>query len=251
MNPVKVTQRRATVCHAARVSARVISLLDRPTYTYPQVDRLLGLTKGTAQRWLNGYRNGGKRYDPVLRRERIDTRWATWGEFVETRLLANYRDEDDIPVQRMRRAIEVLREEIDADYPLARGFLYLEPKGRELLLKAQAIADMPEQFAMLTRTGQIQLAPWVYEIVESADTDDNPLRDVVRLRVAPEFPDLHWDPRKRGGQPTVGDSNVLATTVAEFVIAGEPAGEVASWYHLTEEQVDQAVRYRHSHSPAA
>ena len=137
MNPVKVTQRRATVCHAARVSARVISLLDRPTYTYPQVDRLLGLTKGTAQRWLNGYRSGGKSYDPILRRERIDTRWATWGEFVETRLLANYRDEDDIPVQRMRRAIEVLREEIDADYPLARGYLYLEPKGRELLLKAQ------------------------------------------------------------------------------------------------------------------
>jgi len=239
------------VCHAHRVSARIFSLLDRPTYTYPQIDRLLGLTKGTAHRWLNGYRSGGKGYEPILRRERIDTRWATWGEFVETRLLANYRDEDDIPVQRMRRAIEVLREEIDAEYPLARGFLYLEPKGRELLLKAQAIADMPEEFAMLTRTGQIQLAPWVFEVVESADTDDNPLRDVVRLRVAPEFPDLHWDPRKRGGQPTVGDSNVLATTVAEFVTAGEPADEVAGWYHLTAEQVDQAVRYRRFHSPAA
>jgi uncharacterized protein (DUF433 family) len=104
---------------------------------------------------------------------------------------------------------------------------------------------------MLTRTGQIRLAPWVYEVVESADTDDNPLRDVVRLQVAPEFPDLHWDPRKRGGQPTVGDSNVLATTVAEFVMAGESADEVASWYHLTEEQVEQAVRYRRSHTPAA
>lgn len=233
------------------MSAKVVPLLERLTYTYPQVDRLLGLTKGTALRWLNGYRSGGKDYEPILRPERIDTRWVTWGEFVETRLLANYRDQDDIPVQRMRRAIEVLREEIDADYPLARGYFYLEPKGRELLLKAQAIAGMPEQFAMLTRTGQIQLAPWVYEVVESADTEDNPLRDVVRLRVAPEFPDLHWDPRKRGGQPTVGDSNVLATTVAEFVSAGEPPDEVASWYHLSEEQVDQAVRYRRIHSPAA
>ncbi len=233
------------------MSAKVISLLERLTYTYPQVDRLLGLTKGTALRWLNGYRSDGKHYEPILRPEWIDTRWVTWGEFVETRLLANYRDVDDIPVQRMRRAIEVLREEIDADYPLARGYFYLEPKGRELLLKAQAIADMPEQFAMLTRTGQIQLAPWVYEVVESADTEDNALRDVVRLQVAPEFPDLHWDPRKRGGQPTVGDSNVLATTVAEFVTAGEPPDEVASWYHLTEEQVDQAVRYRRIHSPAA
>lgn len=100
---------------------------------------------------------------------------------------------------------------------------------------------------MLTRTGQIQLAPWVYEVVDSAGTDGNPLRDVVRLRVAPEFPDLHWDPRKRGGQPTVGDSTVLASTVAGFVMAGE----VASWYRLTEEQVDQAVRCRHVRSSAA
>lgn len=45
-----------------------------------------------------------------------------WEEFVATRLLTNYRDEEDILVQRMRRAIEVLREEIDADYPLAHGF---------------------------------------------------------------------------------------------------------------------------------
>lgn len=233
------------------MNAQVISLLDRPTYTYPQVDRLLGLTKGTAHRWLNGYRQGGKQYEPILRRDRVDTRWVTWGEFVETRLLANYRDEDDIPVQRMRRAIEVLREEIDAEYPLARGVLYLEAHGRELLMKAQAVAGLPEEFAMVVRSGQIQLAPWVLEVVNTAEMDDNPLRDVVRLHVDPDFPDLHWDPRKRGGQPVVGDSNVLATTVAAFVNGGESPAEVASWYHLTEDQIDQAVRYTRSHPPAA
>ena len=233
------------------MSAQVISLLDRPTYTYPQVDRLLGLSKGTANRWLNGYRRSGKQYAPILRRERTHTRWVTWGEFVESRLLANYRDEDDIPTQRMRRAIEVLREEIDAEYPLARGFLYLEAQGRELLMKAQAVAGLPDEFAVVVRTGQIQLAPWVLEIVDAAEMDDNRLRDVVRLHVDPDFPDLYWDPRKRGGQPVVGASNVLAKTVAGFVNAGEDPAEVAGWYHLTEDQVDQAVRYTRVQLPAA
>lgn len=91
------------------MSAQVISLLDRPTYTHPQVDRLLSLSTGTANRWLNGYRRGGRFYEPILRIERSTTRWVTWGEFVETRLLANYRDVDDIPTTRMRKAVEFLR----------------------------------------------------------------------------------------------------------------------------------------------
>lgn len=41
------------MCDGVNV-AHVISLLHRPVYTYPQVDRLLGLTSGTARRWING-----------------------------------------------------------------------------------------------------------------------------------------------------------------------------------------------------
>jgi uncharacterized protein (DUF433 family) len=233
------------------VSGQVISLLDRPTYTYPQVDRLLGLTKGTALRWLNGYRRGARSYDPILRVQALDTRWVTWGEFVETRLLANYRDDVDIPIQKMRSAVQALREEIGADYPLARGYLYLQPSGREMLLRAQAVAGLPEQFALQTASRQIQLAPWVDEVVDLADTDDNELLDVRRIAVAAEFRELHWDPRRRGGLPVVGDSNVLASTVASFVNGGEAPDEVATWYHLTPAQVDEAVRYHRIYAPAA
>lgn len=103
----------------------------------------------------------------------------------------------------------------------------------------------------MTATNQIALAPWVSQLVEAAETSDNKLRDVTRLQADTAFPDVHFDPRRRGGQPTVGDSNVLAATVTEFVDAGEPPLEVGNWYHLTEEQVDQAIRYTRTHAPAA
>lgn len=230
---------------------QAVSLLDRPIYTYPQVDRLLGLTKGTTMRWLNGYRSGRRTYEPILRVGRQDTRWVTWGEFVETRLLANYRD-DAVPIVKMRRAVLALREELGGvDYPLARGYVYLEPSGREMLLRAQAVADLPEQFALVTATRQVQLAPWVDEVVDLADTEENDWQDISRFAVDPTFRELHWDPRRRGGLPVVGDSNVLASTVADFVEAGESPGDVAEWYHLTTEQIDEAVRYHRIYAPAA
>jgi len=76
----------------------VISLLHRPIYTYSQVDRLLGLTSGTARRWINGYRRGRRIYEPIIRPESRNTTWVTWGEYVEARLLANWRDLDNLPI---------------------------------------------------------------------------------------------------------------------------------------------------------
>ena len=69
----------------------VLNLLDRDVYLYSEVDRIVGLRPGTARRWINGYSRAGKHHDPILRIEPRDTEWATWGEFVEARILKEYR----------------------------------------------------------------------------------------------------------------------------------------------------------------
>src|ERR1700675_1890986 len=71
---------------------KVVDLLNRPTYGLAQVDRLLGLPGGTARRWIDGYERAGKRYPPVVRESSTGDAIATWGEFVETRLLSEYRE---------------------------------------------------------------------------------------------------------------------------------------------------------------
>lgn len=58
----------------------VVDLLGRPTYTMPQVDRLLGLCPGTARRWIDGYVRAGHTYDPVVRQRHTGEETATWGE---------------------------------------------------------------------------------------------------------------------------------------------------------------------------
>lgn len=91
----------------ARMS--VVAILDHEVYVYAEVDRLIGLRGGTARRWINGYRRGGRFYDPILRVSPRETEWVTWGEFVETRILAEYRDKN-VPTPRLRAAVESLRQ---------------------------------------------------------------------------------------------------------------------------------------------
>jgi uncharacterized protein (DUF433 family) len=228
-----------------------VPLLDRPVYTYPQVDRLLALTKGTSQRWLNGYKSKRVFYPPVLRAEPSETRWVTWGEFVETRLFAGYRDLDEIPTRQMRRVVEVLRQEFHQKYPLAHSQPYLQPEGRLVLWRAQQEAGLVDEFAVEVATGQTVLTPWVTGFVESADFDQQADGAALALRPDPDFPAIAVDPRFRGGEPVISGRSVRVTTIAGLVRGGEPVDEVSDWYDLDEDQVRQAVAYDRLHARIA
>ena len=78
---------------------------------------LVGVHAGTARRWLEGYLRKGHFYAPVLRPEPSGSDAVTWGEMVEARLLAEFRDRS-VPLYRMRPAIVALRKEF-GPYPLA------------------------------------------------------------------------------------------------------------------------------------
>ncbi len=94
------------------------SMLDREVYVYAEVDKLIGLPSGTAKRWINGYERNGKEHPPILRAAPKEGPWVTWGEFVEARMLAEYRDRKKVPILRQRGAIEELRARFNLKYPL-------------------------------------------------------------------------------------------------------------------------------------
>ena len=56
-----------------------------------QTARLIDVPPTTLTWWLDGAVRQGKRYDPVLREEAMVGSLVTWAEFVEARLLREYR----------------------------------------------------------------------------------------------------------------------------------------------------------------
>lgn len=223
-----------------------INLLERPLYGLGQVDRILGLRSGTARRWIEGYERGGKRYPPVIRQAATGDEIATWGEFVETRLLSEYRDAG-IPLIRMRPAIDRLRDELQTPYPLASARTWLDTEGRELVLKIQEAVGLERQLALVVvRTGQ-QMLEWsdpadeFRRSVEWTGADDQAQPRLVRPVTG--LSDVVIDPLRGFGEPVIADRGVRTEVIAELVRAGDSTDMIADLYELKRSEVDAAVRY--------
>lgn len=213
------------------------SLLDRAIYSYADVDRLVGLHSGTARRWLEGYERLGRFYDPVLRPEPSGSDAVTWGEMVEARLLAEFRDRK-VPVQRMRPAIGKLREEF-GPYPLAHARPFLEVEGRELVQVVQEQVGLERVLQLVVvRDGQYLLTEAAKRFRSAVDYDGEV---AGLLRPDLRTPDVIMDPRRAFGQPAV--RNVRTESLAEDYRAGTSRDELADLYDLTLGQVDEAIRF--------
>ena len=219
---------------------QVVSLLARPVYNYAEVDRLLRLTPGTAKRWIDGYERAGRVYEPVVRQLRTGSPWVTWGEFVETRLLSEFRS--SVPMIKLRPVVEWLREHVeDPDYPLAYARPFLAPEGKEMLVDAQIETSLDEELWMVVPSQQgVLLTPTSTRFTNAVYYPDlyGPAEHII---ADPAAPAVWLHPLRREGQPTV--NNIRTETLAELVAAGEPMQFVADTYGFSLDAVEQAVTY--------
>ncbi|MFC9980392.1 DUF433 domain-containing protein [Gordonia sp. NPDC127522] len=227
----------------------VTNVLHRDVYLYNEVDRLTGLRAGTARRWINGYSRNGRDYAPILREQRRDTEWVTWGEFVETRILAEYRDQKAVKTTRLRAAVDALRQEFQIDYPLARYRPYIDirPQHIELDLKLSS-----EEGRLIIETGQMILTDG-RPLIERAQLAEDESGEKFAEQISSDltYPGIVLHPGRFGGQPTFEGRRVSVETIAGIVAYGEPVEDVAATYGLSIVQVRSASEYAAKYRLAA
>lgn len=228
-------------------ATKVIELQDRPVYGFGQVDRILGVKSGTSERWIDGYRRAGKTHPPVIRPESTGDQIVTWGEFIEARFLAEYRDLG-VPLVKMRPAVERLREELNTRYPLASAQTWLAVEGRELVRKVQEDVGLDRRLLVVVRNDQ-QMLDWSPPAQEFADSlhwqstgRGRTKRQIVgRLNPDPAIRDVVVDPLQRFGEPST--RGVPTEVIRELYSAGDPIEMIAELYELPRHLVEAAVRY--------
>lgn len=161
----------------------------------------------------------------------------TWGEMVEARLLAEFRNRE-VPVQRLRPAIVALRKEF-GPYPLAHARLFLDVEGRELVRVVQEQVGLERSLLLVVvRNGQVVLADTAQRFSATVEYD----QDVAQmLRPEPRTPTVVMDPRRAFGQPAI--RNVRTDALAEDYRAGASRNDLADLYDLSAAQVDEAIRF--------
>jgi uncharacterized protein (DUF433 family) len=232
---------------------KVVDLLSRPVYSLAQVDRVLGLHGGTARRWIDGYQRGGRLYDPVVREQTTGEEVVTWGEFVETRLLSEYRDAG-VPMLHMRPTVIALRDELQTQYPLASARTWLDVQGQELVRRVQERVGLEGRLSLVVvRTGQHMM--WSREadaFTRSIEwTEETPDGQVERLRAQADLPDVVIDPLRGFGEPVLRGRNVATEVLGELYRAGETVEGIAESYELSPALVNEAVRYEFRRAASA
>lgn len=226
-----------TLCSSAKMGRMTVSLLDRAIYSYADVDRLVGLRTGTARRWLEGYTRQGRDYAPVLRPDPTGSDEVTWGEMVEARLLAEFRDRN-VPVHRLRPAVERLREAWGR-YPLAHARPFLDVEGRELVQVVQQEVGLDRELQLVVvRDGQLVLTDAAQRFSTAVVYEQEVAQS---MRPDARTPQVVMDPRRSFGQPAV--RNVRTDSLAEDYRAGTSREELSDLYDLELEQVDAAIRF--------
>ncbi len=173
----------------------------------------------------------------MLRPEPTGTDAVTWGEMVEARLLAEFRDRA-VTVPRMRPAIVRLREEFGRD-PLAHARPFLDLEGRELVQLVQQQVGLARGLELVVvHDGPYVLTPAAQRFSSAVEYAD----DVAGL-IRPDLrtPDVLMDPRRSFGQPAV--RSVRTDSLAEDHRAGTSREDLADLYDLTLVQVDEAIRF--------
>jgi uncharacterized protein (DUF433 family) len=224
----------------SRVAANTVDLLQRPVYGFGQVDDVLGLRGGTARRWIDGYERRGRPYPPVVRAEPTGDEVVTWGEFTETRLLAEFRNAG-VPMVRLRPAVVRLREVFETPYPLALASPYIDVRGRELVMEVQEETGLERALQLVVvRNDQLLLSESASRFVASADFGVDS-KIVERIRPWSELDRVWLDPLRQFGVPAV--RSVPTAVIAEQFRAGDPIDFIAHAYELADEDVAQALRY--------
>jgi uncharacterized protein (DUF433 family) len=231
----------------------LICWIGRPTGS-AQIDAILGIKSGTAARWIDGYDRRGKHYEPVIREATVGNDVATWGEFVEARMLAEYRDAG-VKIIRMRPALEMLRQELGTRYPLASARIWLGTDGRDLVRRVQDKVELDSELAIvLVRTkhemlpGGLTPIKWsgrAQSFRDSLEWSDDPIETAVPERVLPQpgSTGVVIDPLRGFGHPVVRGRNVPTSVIAELVRAGDTPAMIAELYELSTDEVNAAIRY--------
>lgn len=213
------------------------SLLDREVYGVSQIDRILGLSRGTARRWIDGYERLGTQYGPIVRHQPTGSPLVTWGEFVETRLISEYRNAG-VSIFRMRPAIEALRDEFGITHPLATSRPFVDVEGCELVKRVQDETNLDRSLWFVIRSGQMILPSMaVRRFQQEAEYDDG--GTVIRFHLAEN---VVLDPDYASGEPTIRGRRLRVYDIVEAVADGESEDSIKAMWDLTDQQYSDAVR---------
>lgn len=219
----------------------------RGLYTIPQAARLVGMKAGTLETWAHGYerRPNGR---PAVKQGSIVTSVAAKDDhrsipfigLVEATVVQAFR-QTGLPLQRIRRALELLAHQRELDHALASSLLFSDGAN---VLYDYARREGDKQLGLLTltvvKTGQRVFHEVIQQYLTRITFGDQwatelvvPVTDRKLLRVRPAV---------AGGDPIFVNGGAPLSAVHSRAQAGESIQSIADDYGVPAADIEEVLR---------
>lgn len=211
-------------------------------YSIAEAAGYLRIPVSTLRAWLLGQRytvgDRAKFFKPVIEIADRKGRQLSFINLVEAFVLAGIRREHEIPLPKVRKAVDYLRRTFSTRRPLADE--QFETDGVDLFVeKMGAIIGA-------TQEGQIQLREVIRDRLERVRRDPKGVPEkIVLFRAAgnrSESADVVIDPRLSFGRPVLDGLGVRTAVLAERFDAGDDIDLLAREYAVPPEAIQNAIR---------
>jgi len=217
-------------------------LREMPAYGIPEAAGYLRLPVSTLRAWLLGqrYRVGDqpKFFKPVIDIADRKERQLSFINLVEAFVLAGIRREHEIPLPKVRKAVDYLRRTFNTTRPLAHE--QFETDGIDLFVEKMG------SIIGATQEGQIQMRDIIRDRLERVHRDPKGVPEKIVLfparREKAQSADVVIDPRLSFGRPVLDRFGVRTAILAERFDAGDDIDVLARDYSAPPEAIQNAIR---------
>lgn len=208
-----------------------------PLYTVRQAAYLTGLPRATTARWAAA--------DTGLLIRQPDATGLSFLNLVELHVLAAIRRLHQLPLAKVRHAVQYVRTEFKTDYPLAER--QFETDGVDLFIRE---LDM---LINASRRGQVAIRELVAAYLQRIERDAAgfPLRlyplyqanveTAAEVQKAPAL--IAVDPTLSFGRPVLAGEGIPVAVVVGRYKAGDTIDDLVADYRLPRLAVEEAIRY--------
>ena len=214
----------------------------QPAYSLTEASRYLLIPPATLRSWVAGRRyptdSGPKFFRPIIQLPGDLRAGLSFVNLVEAHVLDAIRRHHQVPLHKIRYAIDYLRKHFSSEHPLAEQ--RFETDGLDLFI------DRFGQLINVTQSGQIALREVLKAHLHRVEHDSAGI--AVRLYPFTRKRDLREpkvvviDPHISYGRPILVGTGIPTAVVAERYKAGESVDELAEDYGRSRNEIEEAIR---------
>ena len=208
-----------------------------PVYSVRQAAHLTGLPAATVQTWTKSAA------EPLI--QKSERGKLSFLNLVELHVLAAIRQHHQVPLRRVRHAVDYVRQHANTEYPLAEQ--QFETDGVDLFVRA-----LDDTLVNASRRGQVAIRELMSAYLKRIERapDGFPLRlfplyreaaTVQAVQQAPAF--IAVDPQMAFGRPFLVQGALPVDVVVSRYRGGDSIAELVAEYDLSASAVEEAIRY--------